>query len=202
MVPKTTKSYPLWIGHPFAPHIRHENKIRLPAPLPWSSDTDSSSVVSRNFCLVACGVWWEGKKYGKETTGKSCVKKLFFESKNFARSHFFDLTPYTPGSFITFRNLARNLDVYILSVKNVMVWFFLVEIKSNHKSFPSYPAPAVRVTQRRLGRVSIYWSPGANKSTLGSGVGRVNNFLPAAHVSIVITWPVDNFRGTVMVRSE
>ena len=54
----------------------------------------------------------EREKRGKE---KSCVKKLFFESKSFARSHFFDLTPYTPGRFITFRNLARNLDVFCRS---------------------------------------------------------------------------------------
>ena len=81
MFPKTAKSYPVWVGHPFAPHIRHEARMRLSAPLPWASHSDSSSVASHNLSLVARRVWWEGRKSGKETTGKSCVKKLFFKSK-------------------------------------------------------------------------------------------------------------------------
>ena len=38
-------------------------------------------------------------------------------SRNFVRSYFFDLTSYIPGGVVTFRNLARNLDVFSRSMQ-------------------------------------------------------------------------------------
>ena len=49
-----------------------------------------SSSRGKGRCAKAC---WEGRKRERKTTGKSCVEKLFYESKSCAKSYSIVFSP-------------------------------------------------------------------------------------------------------------